>query len=437
MLIPFVKIEQAGILAFRTILLLIVIGITKENAFGLPIPNPGKDTLFNTVSDKDLQTVLLKSAGWEFSLPIIELGSDQQLELRFDDFTDETRRFAYTLIHCNEHWIKTEAPMQEYIEGYEYGTITDKTTSFNTTYSYTHYRLQFPDETMKPVISGNYVIVVFNEDDPEEIFLMRRFYVAENAVSINAQVKMPGYGMYRLMSQQVTVVVDYNNNEITDPVKEIGMVVIQNNRYDKQYKPVKPYAVQQGTIVFTGPDDGIFWGGNEFRSLDIKSTKYQTENLAEISFENPYYHVYMKPDEGRSGKPFFSKTDLNGSFYVSKEKATDRHTEADYIYVHFVLKMPLMYAEDKIYVAGEITGWQYNERYRMQFNEVTGNFEKRLLLKQGLIDYCFVSSDGNSSPSEYEIEGSFAETENDYAVFVYWRDARSGFDRLLGFKLIK
>ncbi len=81
-------------------------------------------------------------------------------------------------------------------------------------------------------------------------------------------------------------------------------------------------------------------GGNEFRSLDIKSMKYQTENMAAIEFRNPYFHVILKPDESRAGKPYFSRTDLNGSYFIDKEKAGNKFTEADYIYVHFSLDGP-------------------------------------------------------------------------------------------------
>jgi hypothetical protein len=432
------RLKRTRIFRLCGIGLLIVIGITKENSFGLAIPEiNGEEPLSNVIPDPYIHTVLLRSADWEFSLPVIELNSDQQLELRFDDFSHQLRSFAYTIIHCDERWIKTPELTQEYLAGYEQGSITDKFSSFNTTYSYTHYRLLFPEENMKPLISGNYVIVVFNEDDPSEVFLIRRFYITENEVEIEAAVKLPGFGATRDMSQQVSVAVNYRSDEIRDPVNDVSMVVIQNNRYDKQYRPLKPYTVQQGRLDFAGPDDGIFWGGNEFRSLDIKSMKYQTENLAEIRFENPYYHVYMKPDENRSGKPYFSKTDLNGSYYISKEKAIDRHTDADYIYVHFVLSMPIMYANDKVYVAGAFTDWKYDESHQMKFNETTGYFELKLLIKQGLIDYCFVSSDGSEPVSEYDVEGSFSETENDYAVFVYFKDRRTGFDRLLGYQLIK
>jgi hypothetical protein len=73
----------------------------------------------------------------------------------------------------------------------------------------------------------------------------------------------------------------------------------------------------------------------------------------------------------------------------------------------------------------------------MRFNTANGNFECTLLLKQGLYDYCYFMEDPSSGQlNEYEHEGSFYETENDYTLLVYFHD-RQGFDRLLGYLLIK
>ena len=118
--------------------------------------------------------------------------------------------------------------------------------------------------------------------------------------------------------------------------------------------------------------------------------RYQTENIASIEFQNPYYHVFMKPDETRANKPYFSKTDLNGSYYIDREKTNDRHTDADYVFVHFNLELPIIYSADKIYVTGAFCDWNADEQNQMKYNDEKNSFECTLQLKQGLYDYCFV-----------------------------------------------
>ena len=416
----------------------IVIGITTPETFGLTI---NQDQVPDTITDKvyrqGIHTVILKSAEWEFSMPVIEAGTSQQLELRFDDLSGETRTLAYTLIHCSMEWLKSPLSTGEYLSGFGQGTIRETFPSFNTTYSYTHYRLAFPNEDCSPQISGNYAIVVYYEDNPDEIVLTRRFYVTENSVQVDATVKQPGFGINRESGQQVLFNVNYNSTEIRDPLKEVTAVIFQNNRPDRKLVMDKPYSIQPGRLEFTDPERGIFYGGNEFRSLDIKNMRYQTENIAAIDFQNPYYHVIMKPDERRANKPYFSKTDLNGSFYIDREKANDRHTEADYVFVHFRLDLPIMFASDKVFVTGALNNWVTDEKNQMKFNEAINRFELTLLLKQGLYDYCYTKQDPDGIINEYDVEGSFYETENDYALLIYFHDPYDRYDRIIGYLSIK
>ena len=128
---------------------------------------------------------------WEFTLPVIEAGSDQQLEFRFDDFSGTSRTFGYTLVHCDENWMRSNLSPQEYLSGYGQGLIREKTSSFNTTFSYIHYRLVFPEEECRPIISGNYALVVYNEDHPDEIVLTRRFYVTEKSARLRRPFNSP------------------------------------------------------------------------------------------------------------------------------------------------------------------------------------------------------------------------------------------------------
>ena len=416
----------------------IVIGITLPDTFGLTFDqNQLPDTISDRVFQPDIHTVMLKSADWEFSMPVISVGTDQQLELRFDDLSGETRTFGYTLVHCSAEWLKSPLSAGEYLSGYRQGTLHESFPSFNTTHSYTHYRLVFPGEDCKPLISGNYALIVYDENNPDVLVLTRRFYVTENSVQIDATVKQPGYGTRKETGQQVLFNVSYNNPDIRDPRNEITAIVVQNNRADRQLVMDKPWSIQPGRLEYTDPDRGIFDAGNEFRSLDIKNTRYQTENVASIEFQNPYYHVFMKTDESRATKPYFTKTDLNGSYYVDREKATERHTEADYIYVHFRLTLPMLYTADKVFVSGALCNWSSNEKNQMKFNEETNRFELTLLLKQGLYDYSFEKQDYDGIINEYDVEGSFYETENDYAILIYYHDPYQRCDRLMGYLSIK
>jgi len=418
---------------------LIVIGITTTNGFSLnkefeQLP----DTFQNIVYDPHIRSVWLGSSEWEFSLPVIELNSDQKLELRFDDLNSDSRTFGYTFIHCNSDWTRSQLLESEYITGFGKGTIRESMQAYNTTYFYLNYRLQLPESDCIPAVSGNFALVVFDEAEPDHIVFTRRFFVTENTMEIKAAVHQPAFGMERLTGQQVHFSVHYGNLDIRDPQREISTVVIQNNRFDKILRLDKAYSVKAGQLDFTEPEGNLFSGGNEFRTLDIKSMRYQTENIAEIDFRNPYYHVVLKTDLLRANKPWFSKIDLNGSYYIDKEKSNDRHTEADYVYVHFSLELPPLYASTPVYLAGGFNDWKSDSASLMRLNPENELFEITILMKQGLYDYCFLMKNSATRIiDEYEIEGSFYETENDYSIFVYFHDQFKRYDRLTGYLSIK
>lgn len=415
-----------------------VIEITISSIFGLKSYCQFPDQIINQVNDANIRSVWLGSAEWDFSMPVIELGGDQKLELRFDDLSDDSRSFGYTMIHCDKDWKKSDLVESEYLSGFGRGIIRDSKHSFNTTVSYINYRLVFPEDDCSPAISGNYVLVVYDESDPEDIILTRRFYVSESLANIEAAVRQPTHGQERESSQQLHFSVTYDEREIRDPAREITVVALQNYRYDTKKVFRKAWTSRPGLLEYNDPEGGIFYAGNEFRSLDIKSMRYQTENVASIEFRNPYYHVVMKADDLRSNKPWFSKADLNGSYYIDRERSNDRHTEADYVYVTFRLELPVVYSAQEVFVTGGFNEWTLNETSRMKFNPENGLFENTLLMKQGLYDYCFYTVNPETGKSdELDIEGSFYETGNDYSIFVYFHDQFKRYDRLIGYLPIK
>lgn len=419
--------------------LFIVNGITTPGVFGLTKQDDFyPDTFTNKIYADKIHTVLLRSNTWEFSPPVIEAGTDQRLELHFDDLSNSRRTMGYTLVHCNTDWQPSGLSTQEYLSGFGRGVIRESTNSFNTTRDYIHYHLTFPEEDCMPVVSGNYALVVYDEDNPAALILTRRFYVTEKEVRVSARLRQPPAGEFRETGQQLEFTVDYNTGLISDPLNDLEVVIKQNNRDDNTLTIRKPSFSQSGRLEYSDQSLGIFAGGNEFRSLDLKSMKYQTENMAAIDFQNPYYHVFLIPDKARSHKPYFSKTDLNGGYFIEREKSDDKHTEADYIYVHFSFEVPSLHTADNIFVTGGFYDWALDKGNKMAYNTEKNCFETTLLLKQGLYDYCFAGTDPQTGAvNETVLEGSYYETGNDYAIFVYHHDRYGRYDRLIGYFPLK
>lgn len=93
------------------------------------------------IYDERVKTVLLYREGWNLSHPLIELGGDQKLELKFDLLGSGIENLYYSFIHCNKDWEPSGLFTSDYIDGFHENQIEKYAFSFNTTVAYIHYSL--------------------------------------------------------------------------------------------------------------------------------------------------------------------------------------------------------------------------------------------------------------------------------------------------------
>ena len=69
----------------------------------------GQEAFFaDRIYKSSIKTVQLHRAGWDLTYPVIELNGIDQVELSFDDLTDQVRNYSYTLEHCNADWLSSQ-----------------------------------------------------------------------------------------------------------------------------------------------------------------------------------------------------------------------------------------------------------------------------------------------------------------------------------------
>ena len=125
----------------------------------------------NAVYNENIKTVQMYRDGFELSNPILELGEEANLVFKFDDLSGEVKNYTYTIIHCDAGWNESYLSQSDYLEGFTDNPIDDYALSFNTTFSYVNYRLNIPNENVQFLVSGNYALVVFEDNDKEKIKL--------------------------------------------------------------------------------------------------------------------------------------------------------------------------------------------------------------------------------------------------------------------------
>lgn len=419
------------IIKFCTILLLI--GITVNLPAADRNASPGGIMAY---PDPNIHTFLFYTEGWEFGLPVLELGSLQKLVCKFDHLGKDPRNYQYTLVHCDAEWNRSRLVTAEYLDGFADNQINDYAFSINTTIPFVNYRLILPNENVHIKISGNYLLVVWEEGKKDKPILVKPFYVTEKMVEINGEVQKASYEGYNGASQQIAYVVNYTKLNVADPLNEIKTAVMQNSRSDNMLFGKKPTFLRQNQLVYEDKIN-LFKGGNEFRNFNAKNLQTNGMGIRAIEYHDPLYHLFLEKDFSLKNEIYTSRNDLNGSYLVKNDRASDSDLESDYVQVHFSLVPPDLVTNDLIYVFGALSDWQCLPTHQMIYQPDSKLYETTLLLKQGFYDYQYVLYDNSKQTIDATfLEGSHVETENNYSLFVYYRGFSSRFDRLIGYRVI-
>jgi hypothetical protein len=392
----------------------------------------------NAVYRENIKSVQMFRAGFDLSYPILNLNEEAYLLFRFDDLSDEEKNYQYTVIHCDANWNESYIPQSEYISGFPENPVLDYKLSFNTTFNYSNYQITIPNDNLKLNYSGNYVLVVYEDNDKEKVVITQRFYIVEPKVGIDGTVRRATYDPFQGSNQEIDFVITHNNFPIENPQRDVKVVLMQNGRWDNAIRNLKPLFIRQNRLEYDYQKENVFPAGNEFRYFDNRSNRFNGENIASTEFYRPYYHKTIVKDEVRSNKDFFLYKDMNGKYTIESQDKEVRFpdTECDYTFVHFTLPLPSILLGGTVNVFGALTGWNANKSNEMTWNFNISAYELTLLLKQGYYNYQYVYvPQGAASADHTNIEGSFWETENDYLLFVYYSDFSARYDRLVGYRL--
>lgn len=368
--------------------------------------------------------------------PIITLDGGSRLTVDFDERASDIRYMRYALIHCDADWSQSALIPIEYLEGFNEGTVDQYEFSRATTVQYVHYRLSLPNEQIRLTHSGNYLLQVYDETDPDEILLQARFKVTEQAVAIGAQASSRTDIDYNRSHQQLAISVDVGKMPLHDAFNDFKVIVTQNNRQDNSRTLIHPLRLQDRTLIYEHMPQLIFPGGNEYRRFETVSTRVPSMNVAMVSFIHPYYHTVLNPDTPRLYEPYSYDSTQHGRFYIREQESAESDTEADYVVTHFYLEMPEAPGLD-IYLDGDLVNRRLDGTSKMQYNNDIQAYEKALLLKQGSYNYQYIAvPQGMSSGLTSTVEGDFYNTANEYQISVYRRLPSERADRLMGYHTI-
>lgn len=395
--------------------------------------------LENFIYNNDFKSVELYRVGYPISFPIITLQSGEKLQLAFDDVHDQSRYLKYTFIHCTHDWKPDGLSPIEYLEGFTEDEITDFSHSFNTIMDYTHYELLFPTEMMRIIKSGNYILYVYDET-PDNPVLTRRFVVIEPyTASIEGIVKKASDVNYMYHKQEVDFWTNTGSYRINNPAMYLHATILQNGRWQNAITGLRYRFGKPGEYSFDYDDNSnVFDGSSEFRAFDMKSLKYNGTHIVSVDYRQHENQVYVLEDLARPYGPYVSENTLCGKCYYKNEDYDGKNRE-DYVRVHFTLRTDFNVDDGDLYVFGALTDWRILPEARLKKNPKTGLWETSLVLKQGYYNYqyVYVPYENPQIIDETYIEGNHWETNNEYAIFLYYQEEGTSYDKLIGYKTLK
>jgi hypothetical protein len=374
-----------------------------------------------------IKTITFKSNTNESELPILRLG--ERLQLEFDVLNNEEADFYYVIEHYDYDWTPSRLIKSRYLQGFDDQRIVNYENSFNTYQLYSHYRLQIPNNQTQLLVSGNYMMKIFDENG--ELMFSRKFMVYEDLATVGVAVKRSRDVRFIHQKQSVDISIGSLNLNFVNPKQTVNVAIVQNNNLKTAITGLKPQYTLGNELLYKYDTETSFWGGNEYLFFENKNVRGANIGVQFFDLKD-LYHNYLYTDIVRANRPYTYNPDINGNFLITALDTDNVDIEADYTVLHFSLQHPEMLSDKNIHVYGNFNNYAITDDTKMTFNPDTNVYETRLLLKQGFYNYKYVMVDKNNNLDEGAISGNFNQTENNYKVLVYYRDLGGLYDKIIG-----
>lgn len=425
-------------MTFKKLSLLIIIILFSCNSnkkisksdIGIKSENKNKNNPISINKKKyNIQTVLLHQKDNQSSKPIINLNSNEILELSFDDLNDKISQLFYSIEHYSFDWEKSDLLISEFVRGFSQNEVIDYEYSFNTLKKYIHYSVLFPSKNFNPIISGNYKIHVF--DNYGDTIISKKFMVIEKKINIESRVKRATLANDRKTKHEIDFTIKHPNLIVNDPFTDIEVVIQQNNNLNV-LKDLKPIYVKNNELIYDYNEENTFFGLNEYRNFSTESIRYFSEKVKNITIDSNNITVTLFEDLKKSFNNYSIEPDINGDFIIKSQKAWNSSNEAEYLKVIFSLKNELLENQD-IYIVGKLNDSRLNKKFKLEYNYEKKKYSKSILLKQGYYNYHYQTHDTlKNIYSINDFEGSYYQTRNDYYIYVYHKEIGERYYKLIG-----
>lgn len=361
---------------------------------------------------------------------VITMGSDDRLVIEFDELASAARDLRWSVAHCDADWQPDGLLDLAFTDGLNEATVDSYEYSQATLTHYVHYTIRLPDARVPLKVSGNYILKIYEEYEPDKPLAAIRFSVAEGSARVNAEVSPKTDIDYLQAHQQLSIAVDTKGLALANPYTDLKIAVVQNPDDERRVLLTSPGSVRGHEVRYEHLRPLIFKGGNEYRRFETVSTSYPGMGVERVGKSPDGYFAELRTDFPRGDTRYQYDQTQCGRFTIREYNSDRSNTEAEYITTLFTLESPKLPGVE-VHLEGELTGKRFGPHSRMDYNPFSGCYEKTLYLKQGAYDYRYVAvNPADGSASLTFTEGDFCDTGNQYVIYVYYRLPGERYDRL-------
>jgi len=374
-----------------------------------------------------VRTIQVYAGSAERSLPVIRLGSGEQIRLEFDLMARQGRPLSIYFEHADRQWRRDLSPSQ-YLESFRNDNLLDYDPSIGTAVPYVHYAYRFPNDDIRFRLSGNYILRVTEQGQPDNVLFERAFFIAEDAGTLDLAAE--GVVISGQRQPSVRPIAQFRPpTPLRGSPFGFAVCFLRNGRLPDARCETQPQLAQAPDLSFELDRQRAFAPVTADYFLDITSLRVGG-SIESVDRSTEPFSVLLKPDYARfAGSPL--EPPLNGQTVIrgARSSPRDAATTAEYVRATFGFvppdEQPL---GGEVSVAGSFTNMDYDPDLRLSFVAERKRYEGDVLLKQGQYEYYYDSTD----PALQRIlRQNLPRTTNTYTAFVYYDDPSESTDRLL------
>lgn len=372
----------------------------------------------------DIQSVQLYPEGQPGQAPIIDLDSSQKLVLSFDYLGTQNRQFRVTATHYNQHWEESSIGPNTYLDSFSETTIASSEMSLGQRPSYRHTTFSFPNDELRPAVSGNYMIEIHSSNNGDLLFSMP-FFITENEGQIETKIERlfaqhrDGRPLHQLFSTY------YYPDFVEYPQFDLAMSFVQNQFWGRTQVVNSLDTITEGELHGYLERDNAFLGNYEFKRLDLREFTADGRQILEYQPNDSLPKIILRRDvQHLDANTNLSTAEVNRGI-------PDDDRNSNYAEVEFSLETDdRISPSSKIYIVGHFNNWMINEDNKMHYSSEEEMWKGRALIKQGSYAYKYVIIEDNRI-NDLSLDQGFLSSRQEYTTFIYFDDPNDHYDRLL------